>query len=933
MKHVLGKFILLAFLFIANAAVCHADWFKGKVVNAETGEPLADANIGSETKPQPGWSIQSNVTADSTGCFILGSDWEGRILFTFSMIGYKSSRKVDYSYGDNVKDTIDIGTIKLQPTALMLRDVEVTAKVPRITMSGDTIVFNPEAFKLKEGARLDELIKKLPGVASRDGQLFWRNKPIRLMMNGKNLFGGDNIVGQLPAEVAKKIKLYDRKSELARHTGNDDGEEDNVLDIEVKPGFLDKWYGEASAAYQTEKRYLFDLNASKLSDHDPQLVYAQANNANRFVERTMRSQMNRNVDNDGKSQNFSYNYQHNWQTKGAEELTDNSFDISANLGHSDGWGTNSASTETFFPDQDRTVTLSKNYNYDHKLKPQMWANIFAYADSLNSISIEANASYGKNRGRKETEGASYSYAPDQFEYHSLASAMGAKPGDALYEHLVTRNRNYQSYDGQDRQLSLSYSWKRYLGKKGSFKLGGNTQASGENTDTYNHRSLEYLRESLNETQWQHYDYKNHNLQSTLGATFDYWFSKKFYLNVSDDVTYRRYRTKRNVFADTDEARVNGNSPTTPDHDNHNDANVHSWSNRLSLKSTITPTKQLMIMPKFEWTATREDANYQYGQLDTAAVRNTQTYTPSLFLKWKMSRVRNMDISFAYNTTVPQLTQTFGFRDTTDPMNVSTGNQRLGNTHSHTTTFGYHRMWLRKQIVLGLGMSYTKDINPLSTLYRYNSQTGVYTMTPTNVKGGDTWKFNVDYDQGFGADFRLLNEFSLTTSQAYGFLTLLDNENADAALNHQKQLAISENMELSYEIEKIQLTLYNRLGWNRYRYDATSYNSHPFDNSLGISTNVKLGAFGFSFEVKDHYRSGYITTAMNGHRLLASADATYRFNKNRCCIMLYVDDIFNKDITYDVNYTSYKRSENSYDYIHHYAMLKFTYRFDAKENKK
>ena len=66
-------------------------------------------------------------------------------MFTFSMIGYKNARKVDYAYGPDVKDTTDLGVIKLQPTALMLKDVEVTAKMPRITMSGDTIVFNPEA--------------------------------------------------------------------------------------------------------------------------------------------------------------------------------------------------------------------------------------------------------------------------------------------------------------------------------------------------------------------------------------------------------------------------------------------------------------------------------------------------------------------------------------------------------------------------------------------------------------------------------------------------------------------------------------------------------------------------------------------------------------------------------------------------------------------
>lgn len=488
MENVLKKLFVVLLLSLVQSTVCHADTFKGKIVNAETGEILIGATIRSEINPQPGWSMQNQAETDSTGCFFLNASWEGRIMFTFSMIGYKNARKVDYAYGKEVNDTTDLGIIKLQPTALMLKDVEVTAKMPRITMSGDTIVFNPEAFKLKEGARLDELIKKLPGVENRDGKLYWNNKPIRLMMNGKNLFGGDQIIGQLPAEVAGKLKLYDRKSELARHTGKDEGDEDHVLDIQVKPGFLDKWYGNVEAQYQTKKRYMFNVTASKLSDHDPQMVYAQANNANRYIDRTMNSSMNANIDGDGKSQYGSYNYQHNWQTKGADKFDNNSFDISANMGHSDGWNTTGQSTETFFPNQERTFAVAENYRYKHKITPQMQARLFAYTDSLNTISVNVKATYEKIRNTDENKGASYGYEPNQFEYHSLNAALAAKPGDALYERLITRNRNYQSSEQQTRGINIDYTWKHFLGKKGSFSLQGYTNINGANEDTHQPQS-------------------------------------------------------------------------------------------------------------------------------------------------------------------------------------------------------------------------------------------------------------------------------------------------------------------------------------------------------------------------------------------------------------------------------------------------------------
>lgn len=809
------KVFIVLMLSVMQTAECSADTFKGKIVNAETGEILVGASVEGEINPQPGWSCMTATETDSTGCFHLNGNMEGRIMFKFSMIGYKNLRKVDYSYGSEVKDTTDLGIIKLQPTALMLQEVKVTAKMPRITMVGDTIVFNPEAFKLKEGARLAELIKKLPGVENRDGKLFWNDKPIRLMMNGKDVFGGSQIISELPAEVASKLKLYDRKSELARHTGNDDGEEDHVLDIQVKPGFLDKWYGEAEAQYQTDKRYMFSVRASKLSDNDPQLIYGQANNTNRYIDRTMSQSMNRNIDGDGKSQYGSYNYQHNWETEGADPYDNNSFDISASMGHSDGWNTSWQSTETFFPDKERTFSVADNYRYAHNLSPQLQVRLFAYTDSLNSISLNVKATYEKGYNISEDKGASYGYEPDKFEYHTIDAAFAVRPGDALYDRLITRNRYYQTGDKQTRSLNMDYSWEHFFGKKGSFTLQGNTNISGADEDTHINRSLEYLRENRTETVWQYYDRNNHDLSTQLGAELEYWLNSKVYLDISDNVTYSCTRTVRDIYTDNSEENIVGGMPTTPDLANAMGNLMHKWKNSLTLKSTIKPVKSFMIMPKFNWNVYREKANYHYGQLDTAAVRTSYTYEPSIFLKWKMSRVRNMDFSFAYNTTVPDLVSTLGYRNTINPLSISVGNPFLRKSHSHTTKYSYHRMWLRKQIVLGLSASYTKDINPLATLYSYNSTTGVYESKPMNVKGGGSWKFGLDYDQGIGVYFRLMNKLSVQASQSYGFLTIVDNNdpNTVPALNHQKSVGIDEDFDLTYETKTLQLSLYDRMQWN------------------------------------------------------------------------------------------------------------------------
>ena len=45
--------------------------------------------------------------------------------------------------------------------------------------------------------------------------------------------------------------------------------------------------------------------------------------------------------------------------------------------------------------------------------------------------------------------------------------------------------------------------------------------------------------------------------------------------------------------------------------------------------------------------------------------------------------------------------------------------------------------------------------------------------------------------------------------------------------------VDNNFELSYETE-LQLSLFDRLEWNRYRYNDTSYNTSPLFNSVGVA---------------------------------------------------------------------------------------------------
>lgn len=152
--------VLIATLVCNNVA--YADIIRGRVVDSETKEALPEASVKMTQKFGDNGTITTTTKADSLGVFQVYAD--GKCSIEVSMLGYYSKTKTVLVFSDSRKDTLDIGNIELKMSPQMLKMVEVTGRARRFTVRGDTIVFHPEAFHLQEGARLDELIRQLPGV-------------------------------------------------------------------------------------------------------------------------------------------------------------------------------------------------------------------------------------------------------------------------------------------------------------------------------------------------------------------------------------------------------------------------------------------------------------------------------------------------------------------------------------------------------------------------------------------------------------------------------------------------------------------------------------------------------------------------------------------------------------------------------------------------
>jgi len=193
--------LLLSFMLMFPL---YADVITFRVIDAQTHEPIEGAMYECELRWDYGAGRQWGYETDSLGRgeMHFGTDCP-RVTLKVECLGYYSAKRV-FAISDGT-DTLALGDIALKPSEVLLNEAVVTARAKRFTMRGDTVVFNPEAFKLEEGARLEDLLKKLPGVTLIDGELKWNGKPVRILVQGKESLSTD-LLTLLPAEAIDKKK-------------------------------------------------------------------------------------------------------------------------------------------------------------------------------------------------------------------------------------------------------------------------------------------------------------------------------------------------------------------------------------------------------------------------------------------------------------------------------------------------------------------------------------------------------------------------------------------------------------------------------------------------------------------------------------------------------------------------------------------------------
>lgn len=889
---------LLFILFSLISISAHADVVKGRVVDSQTKEPLEGARI--EFHMIEGNSGQGfMVSTDSLGIFT-GMSECAKTEIKISFIGYyDKTKRVVCAQG---KETMDIGDIELVANEILLQEVAITGHAKRFTMRGDTVVFHPEAFKMEDGDRVAKLIQKLPGVSEKDGELYWNGRPISLRMNGEKTLSNE-LISQLPAEAVKEIKGYDKQSEYAERTGKNDGKEEQVLDIVIKPGFLEKWYGQAKGSAYTKPNYEASLSTNYLSENNPLMAFFRiGDNHNKTIPVGYRGRsMWMNSQNLYRQQVGALGYQHLWEPAFSGWKNQNYWNIESHVNHVDDRYQETTNKEFFASDGFTTLTKSENYTYDHALDIPLNFQAFVNIDSTLNMFIPVKAGYTKGQKTIHLD-----------EEQNIGDELSTP---------VNRSRTISVTKSEEKSFNFAPQIYKFIGRNQYF-FGVTIDYKGGTKDYGKTANYDYLQTATHTTDEQSYHNKYHRLETRFGAMATTWFTDKFNM----EATYRfKYTDNYSMF---DRQRNGGY-----DFANSSEQSDRIFTNQLVLVGTWNIAK-LMIKPSVDFVIQSEHTDYKRAALDTTATRTNLLPTPKFEFTWKPDKRNTLRTIVMYQENMPDIVSTLNYVDDTNPLYIFEGNPLLEKSKQFKADINYAMMIPKHEQMFSVALKYTRDFDPTQNVFYYNTQTGAYRYRKENTKGGNSFTAEISYDRALGDCWEWKNTLGITSADAHGVLTVIDGT-SERTLTRQSSKIVEYRPSFIYQRGnwKLNLIACPKITHNSYQEnEVAAYTIYNYYANADVQYTF-LKNFTINLNGRFVGRKGYHTDSFNHDDFILNAAVWYKLLKNKLTLRIDANDIFNNSYAYNRTESSTSRTESSYAYsLHHYAMFTIQYDFDAKGGK-
>lgn len=926
-----------------------------KLVDDKTSEPVAyaTASVTAQGEKTP----EKYVLTDADGVGSLVKLKKGTYTVKAELMGYESYQKVV-----TVEKNVDLGVIRMKEDAEVLDAASVSAIGNPIIVKKDTVEYAASSFKTSDNDMLEELLKKLPGVeVEADGSITANGETIKkITIDGKTFFLDDPQLASknIPAKMIEKVKVVEKKSDQAKFTGIDDGEEEMVIDLSLKPGMMQGWFGNlmgggghdvpGANSDMNDWRYQGAAMVGRFTENSQISFIFNANNTNNRGFNDVAGSMMQNM-------------------RGARGMGRGMGGWGSNNGISNTWmgGANGAFTLC-----DGNMDLSGNYLYNGTDKTvQEESSKITYLDDGSRLLNNQKGSnntftqghrFGVRLEHKFSENTSILFEP-QFNFGS--GAFNEYSDFQTYTEKSdlrdSTNRGYTRNTGDNQNWNTSgfFLFRQRLGKPGR-TISANIRYSFSNNELWGFNQS-YTDVKGAEGSWspeivnQRYDQNSQSASVNGRVVYTEPITKHFFFEVNYQYGWSRNTSYKKTFNSGSDAFDNGMLVFDPSGESADSRYSNSILNRsITQRTGVNFSYQKDKLRAQLGASANPTDTYNETTGHDPYRSKVVNWSPQAMFNYEFSENSNVRLFYFGRSNQPSTSQLLPVPDNSDPLNISLGNPALNPYFNHNVRgmFRYTNKKTFTSVNARFGAGFVE--NAITSAQWYDPA-GVQYSIPVNGPSTSSADGRVMVNSPFGKSG--LSIFSMTyarynQSTSYIGTGALDSskyydaENAsfnyeafnhdysdlgesdDFITNHTQTLNFTQRLRLTYRNEYVELTLGARTRMNKswYTMENSQLNA-TWNNKADISMNWTIpGGLNLIADLDYNWYNGYTTPQED--EFVLNAEITKLIFKKKCTLALKAYDILgqskNLSVTDSANYHQEVRNNT----LGRYIIVSLTYRF-------
>ncbi len=904
---------LICLLFLSYAAQAQQLTLKGKIVDSLENRNLIYGTV-SLLRSADTTLVRFTRTA-ANGQFSLPVTDTGKYLL---FITYP--RFADFMEKIDIQANMDLGNIFLTLKSKVLEEVVIRSG-SAIRIKGDTTEFVADSFKLREGATVEDLLRKLPGFSvDSKGEITAQGKRVdKVLVDGEEFFGDDPTMAtrNISGKAVDRVQVYETKTEQQQLTGITTGNEGKTVNIKLKEDYKKGSFGKINAGTDDGNYHDGRAMYNRFIGKKKMSAYLTKTNVN-AGSLDWEEQRKLGIEEDYEYDEISGYYFsfgggddfNNWNLRGLPDATTGGALLI------DKWNEDKHSVNTSYR-FNRLQTNNEGNTLMQNILPTglTYSNTFSTVNSLN----QQQALNGK-----------YEWKPDSLVSFRLITAYKYRTGDVAginnSEFLNADgefvNQGFRNYTNNTKrhQSDNQFLYKQLFRKKN--RIWQTTLRYGitdDENEGFNNTVIRYYNSGVfnfADTIDQQKVFDGRSTTMGIKTTFSEPLSERFTLVLDYAFNKNHSLSFRNTFEKDIDGKYEVLIPTFSNnfeldaYSNSGSALLrYNWKKlRMAMGSGVSAVKLLL-----EDKDAQQNSRYNFLNL-----------TPQAQIGYQIKAQTNLSFSYRGNNRQPTINQLQPLRDNTDPLNEYQGNPdlKVGFTHNISMFFNDYKVLKQRGIWLNAG--YTIQENAITQFNTIDESTGKRTYYPVNVNGNNNWYWWSSWNKGGGEG---KPHFGLNLNgNGSRFINFV---NGEKVVTNSGSVSIGPNVGVFKE-EKYSFNISPRLAYNFSKASlSTAIDNNYFSYGGNLNTFVMLpGKIELNTSLNADLRQRIQAFASNVNLVIWNASIGKKIFKDKSGKIIFdANDMLNENKGFTRTISNTFITDDRFQRVSRYFLLRFEWSFN------